>query len=144
MLKKIVYIGISCMMILILNINTSYAFNNYLQIEKEYSKIAAAQSVDSGGGALTESFDVTDLTGTKSNDDDEIEKIGNDIIQILLVIASIISVLVLIVLGIKYMFGSVEEKAEYKKTLMPYVIGATLIFASATIAGIIYDLAINI
>ena len=37
------------------------------------------------------------------------------------------------------MLGSVEEKAEYKKTLMPYIIGATFVFAASAIAGTIYN-----
>lgn len=42
------------------------------------------------------------------------------------------------------MTGSVEERAEYKKTLMPYIIGAALVFAASTIAGAIYGFAINL
>ena len=42
------------------------------------------------------------------------------------------------------MMGSAEEKAEYKKSLMPYVIGAGLVFSASAIAQIIYDLAIQI
>ena len=57
-------------------------------------------------------------------------------------IGSIISVIVLTIIGIKYMIGSVEEKAEYKKTLIPYFIGAVLLFAGANIVQIIYDWAI--
>ena len=53
----------------------------------------------------------------------------------------VLSVIVLIVLGIKYMLGSVEEKAEYKKTLLPYVIGATLTFGASSIASVIYNIA---
>ena len=34
----------------------------------------------------------------------------------------------------------VERKAEYKKTLMPYVIGAVFVFAASSIAGIIYNM----
>ena len=64
--------------------------------------------------------------------------LGNQVIQILSTIGSIASVIVLIIIGIKYMMGSAEEKAEYKKTLMPYVIGAALVFAASAIAGIIY------
>ena len=54
------------------------------------------------------------------------------------------SVIVLIILGLKYMMGSVEEKAAYKKTLLPYVIGAALVFAASAIAGIIYSFSINL
>ncbi len=39
------------------------------------------------------------------------------------------------------MIGSAEEKAEYKKTMIPYIIGAILIFASTTIVNIVYNLA---
>ena len=42
------------------------------------------------------------------------------------------------------MMGSAEEKAEYKKTLMPYVIGAALVFAASAIAGIIFGFTQNI
>ena len=35
------------------------------------------------------------------------------------------------------MLGSVEEKAEYKKTMIPYVIGAILLFATSNLLGIV-------
>lgn len=54
------------------------------------------------------------------------------------VIGIVISVIVLVVIGIKYMLGSVEEKAEYKKTMMGYLIGALLLFMTTTIANILY------
>ena len=47
----------------------------------------------------------------------------------------------IMVLGIKYMMGSAEEKAEYKKTMIPYLVGAILIFAATTIANVIYNFA---
>ena len=67
-----------------------------------------------------------------------IDTLGNNIVKILQTVGVVLSVIILIVLGIKYMMGSAEEKAEYKKTLMPYVIGAALVFAASAIAGIIY------
>ncbi len=54
-------------------------------------------------------------------------------------IGSIVSVLVLVILGIKYMMGSAEEKADYKKTLIPYLVGAVLVFAASNIAGLFYN-----
>lgn len=80
-------------------------------------------------------------TGNNSFTTDSIGTIGNQIITILSTGGSIISVIVLIVLGIKYMMGSAEEKAEYKKTLMPYIIGAAFVFAASALAGIIYGFA---
>ena len=39
------------------------------------------------------------------------------------------------------MMGSAEEKAEYKKTMIPYVVGAILLFAATTIANAVYNFA---
>lgn len=92
---------------------------------------------------ITNAFSLGDLSGnTKSTK--EIQDVGNKAVTIVSTIGSILSVIVIIVLGIKYMLGSVEEKAEYKKTLLPYIIGAALIFAASAIAQIIYELAIQI
>lgn len=68
-----------------------------------------------------------------------VETIGNQIIKIVSTVGSIASVIVLVVLGLKYMMGSAEEKAEYKKTLLPYVIGAALVFAASTIATVVFN-----
>ena len=88
-------------------------------------------------------FSVTDLTGTPPKNSN-ITNVGNGIVTILTTIGSVLSVIVLVMLGIKYMMGSVEEKAEYKKTMMPYIIGATLVFAASIIAGVIYNIATHI
>ena len=73
-----------------------------------------------------------------------LETIGGQVITIVSVAGSIIAVIVLVVLGIKYMMGSAEEKAEYKKTLLPYIIGAAFVFAASALAGIIYNFAHSI
>lgn len=52
-------------------------------------------------------------------------------------IAIIASVIIIMVLGIKYMLGSVEEKAEYKKSFMPLIIGIILVVAASSIATFI-------
>ena len=71
---------------------------------------------------------------------EKIQNVGGQLITIISVIGSIVSVIALIALGIKYMLGSVEERAQYKKTLMPYFIGAMFVFAASSIAGMIYNL----
>ena len=80
-----------------------------------------------------------DMKGnTSAQGTSEIQGVGNSIIGILQVVGIVLSVVILIVLGIKYMMGSAEEKAEYKKTMMPYVVGAALIFAASALAQVIY------
>ena len=69
---------------------------------------------------------------------DEFNNVGKTIIGALKGIGTIVAVAILIVIGIKYMMGSAEEKAEYKKVMIPYLIGAVLIFAAPYIADAIY------
>lgn len=69
----------------------------------------------------------------------QLEKIGNRIIGVVQIIGSVSSVVALIVIGIKYVTGSVEEKAEYKKTLKPYLIGAILLFGITNILAIVQN-----
>lgn len=71
---------------------------------------------------------------------DAISTKAGAILGIIQVIGSALAVIVLIIIGIKYMIGSVEEKAEYKKTFMLYVMGAILLFAGTLIPKLIYDL----
>lgn len=56
-------------------------------------------------------------------------------------IAVIAGVLLIAVLGVKYMLGSVEEKAEYKKSFMPLIVGAVVVMAATQIATMIFSLA---
>ena len=85
-------------------------------------------------------FTVNELTGTPVNST-RAKNLGNSIITVLSTVGSIISVIVLVIIGIKYMLGSVEEKAEYKRSLMPYFIGSVILFGASFFAGIIYNLA---
>jgi hypothetical protein len=43
----------------------------------------------------------------------------------------------LIVLGIKYVMASAQEKADLKKGMLSYIIGAVMIAGAATIPGVI-------
>lgn len=88
--------------------------------------------------------DPSTLTGQTVSGTEKITTLGNQIITILTIIGTVASVVVLIVLGLKYMMGSAEEKAEYKKTMLPYVIGAALVFAASAIAGILYNFLSNV
>ena len=72
-------------------------------------------------------------------EDDELKNIGNKIIGPIQVVGSLVSVIAIIIIGIKYMLGSVEEKAEYKQTLVPYFIGAVFVFGITNILAIIYN-----
>ena len=59
-------------------------------------------------------------------------------------IGTVVAVVVVIVLGIKYMMGSVEEKAEYKNSMVPIIIGMIMLFGISGIIKLIYNIAANI
>ena len=73
-----------------------------------------------------------------------LKNVGQSIVGPIRMVGSFMSVFALILIGIKYMVGSVEEKAEYKKTLLPYIIGCIMVFGIINIVGAIYDMAIEI
>lgn len=89
----------------------------------------------------------TVLNGLNGNGDvqtNDLTKVGNNIVTIIQVVGIVIAVIVLLVIGIKYMMGSASEKAEYKKTMIPYIVGAVLIFAGTSLVRVIYSLSTSV
>ena len=60
--------------------------------------------------------------------------------QLLLAIAMIVAVVIGLLLGIKYMTSSAEDKAEVMETLIPYVISCCVVFGAFTIWKIIVNI----
>lgn len=54
-------------------------------------------------------------------------------------ISVVVSVIVLMIMGFKYIIGSVEEKANYKSSMLPYLIGCILAVSGTTIVSYIYN-----
>lgn len=81
-------------------------------------------------------------TGEKqtSINEGELKNTSNFLYNLLLGIGIIVAVIVGVILGIKYMIGSVEEKAEYKESLFAYAIGCVVIFGAFGI----WKIAVNI
>ena len=95
----------------------------------------ATPMVKAGSETVDELFqggDNVDTTG--------ITGVGANIVSIITTIGIIVAVVVLLVLGIKYMMGSASEKAEYKKTMIPYLVGAILIFGASAITKVVVSL----
>ena len=103
------------------------------------SVILAIVMVSSNVMALNNPADIKNKINTAGTDN--ITSAGNSIISVIRILGMILSVGVLMILGIKYMMGSAEEKAEYKKTMMPYVIGAIMVFAITNFIAIIVEVA---
>ena len=93
---------------------------------------------------VTLSFATTPLDMQAEGESDQVLSVGKRIMGVIQTVGIVIAVIILMVLGIKYMMGSAEEKAEYKKTFIPYIIGAILVFAASTIANVVYNFATTI
>ena len=65
---------------------------------------------------------------------------ANKVFTIIKATGTVISVIMLTAIGIKFLLGSAEEKADYKKSLIPYIIGAAMIFLGSWLPQLIYDL----
>ena len=89
---------------------------------------------------VADDLNLGDLDQYKGKGEDApqfIEKV-NVIVSVLEAVGVILSVIILIAIGIKYMLGSVEERADYKKTMIPYLIGAFMVFTVSLIPQIIF------
>lgn len=85
---------------------------------------------------------VPDVNYYKPNEEQiptEVTDVAGNIVTVIQVLGTIIAVISLMILGIKYMLAGVEERASYKKSMIPYLIGCILLFATVTIISAVYN-----
>ena len=73
-----------------------------------------------------------------------VTKTANNIIGIVQVICYAAAVIMLVILGVKFITASPEAKADIKKSAIMYVIGAIIVFAAGALLGVISNLSTNI
>ena len=64
---------------------------------------------------------------------DKIKEISDRIFYVFLAVGTSIVVIMGAIIGIKFIFGSVEAKAEMKESLIPYLTGGIIIFGAMSI-----------
>lgn len=74
-------------------------------------------------------------------DTSRINATAGKVIKLFRNIAAIGAVLILTILGIKYMIGSTEERAEYKKSFIPLIVGVIVVVSAASIASVLFSIA---
>lgn len=110
----------------------------------EYEDRLAELRANMGDQRAEVSFDdvLDNISGYKPDDmDDEsaekVETVTSTILTNITNIGIVVAIVILAILGIKYMIGSVEEKAEFKKDLIPYLIGALILFGITSFVKIL-------
>lgn len=81
------------------------------------------------------------LSANYQGDSSKLTAKASNIMGLIRNVAIIASVIILMVLGVKYMLGSVEEKAEYKKSFIPLIVGIVLVVSATAIASFIFGMA---
>lgn len=77
---------------------------------------------------------------TSNNDTSKITTVGGNIVNIIQVVGIVVAIVIILIIGIKYLTASAEGKAEYKKTMIPYLVGAALLFAGTSIVKVVYSM----
>ena len=98
---------------------------------------ATASNVFAAGNVLTQ------LQGDVNNavvNTTEISKTAGKIISMIRNISIIAGVIIIVILGFKYMMGSVEEKAGYQKSFIPLIVGIVVIMGATSIASFLFNL----
>lgn len=75
-------------------------------------------------------FTTEDDDGTLTLENTELQNLSSLIFNILSNIATVVSVLVGLYIGIEFMMGSVEQKAKVKELILPYVIGCVVVYGA--------------
>lgn len=75
-----------------------------------------------------------------SNSTSEMTKIASKITGFIWVLSIIVAVIVVMYTGLKFIVGSANEKAEYKKSLVPIVVGVLLLVFATTIINALFSI----
>lgn len=86
-------------------------------------------------------LDPNSMTGKSTNTSAKAGSLMNQVLGIVQVVAIGIAVIMIVVLAIKYISAAPGEKADIKKGMMIYVVGALLLFGATGILQIIKTLA---
>lgn len=97
--------------------------------------IITIQSTVLADNSIDTNYKIGTTTAIHENDD-----MIKNVLGILQVIGSIISVIALSIIGIRYMLSSLETRAEMKGVIIYYIIGAVLIFATSNVLSVVYNL----
>ena len=75
-----------------------------------------------------------------TQDEPELLNKAGILLGVISVLGVVSAVIALVLLGMKYFIGSVEEKADIKKSLWIYILGIVLLVACTTVPNIIFNL----
>ena len=118
--QKILTIFFISLMILAMTMQTSFVF---------------ADNGDKKGS--TDLLDPSKVSGVSTDAANSSQTLLNSVLGIVQIVAVSVAVIMLIILGIKYISAAPGEKADIKQGAMIYVVGAILMFGATLIIQVI-------
>lgn len=97
----------------------------YTNPERKESKTSASSLDD-----MISDADAFAKQGKIQYEEGELKKFSTILFNSFLAVGVAVALVVGIIIGSKYMMGSIEEKAQYKEMLVPYVVGCFVIFGA--------------
>lgn len=104
-----------------------------------FSSNVLAASASKASGLISNIEKATNDAESKVDTSKFVSTAGK-IIVLLRNFSIIAGVILIIVLGVKYMMGSVEQKSDYQKSFVPLVIGIILVIGATSIASFLFSL----
>lgn len=86
---------------------------------------------------------LTEVNKATGGDIGPAAEIGGNVANWIWGISIVVAVIVLMITGLKFIVGSTQEKAEYKKSLIPLVVGVLILVFATTIIKVIFGIAEN-
>lgn len=105
----------------------------------EETKTDAASSASQAMQTLDDLKKKTEETANKG-DTSAATEIGAKVINWIWGISIVVAVVVLMIIGLKFIMGSTSEKAEYKKSLIPVVVGVLILVFATTIVRVLFSI----
>lgn len=145
---KIIFIVLVCIIFFtIFSINESYATVEGLE-QKNLKGIITGNVVVMGSSGSQEIGEIisgaddfiSDGASNQPIKETDLQKLSGPLYTTLLIIGIVAAVIIGLVIGIKFMTGSVAEKAKVKETLIPYIAGCIVIFGAFAIWKLVVEI----
>lgn len=97
-------------------------------------------------GSITDPIsDPNAYNPTKTNvETTKLSQIVRTLVSVMTTFGIAAALVSLLIIGIKFMVSSVEERAKYKETMVPYIVGIVMVVAISTIIKLMSTLFFNI
>lgn len=145
-MKRLIRITIILLITIVMfcNINNVYADTNSIKDAEEDSSLGYGDIFSTGDDFIKRGKDGdirygTNQTETFKINETEIKNNASNIFYILLSVGTVLTVIVGGILGIKFMFAGIEDKAKIKEALIPYIVGCVVIFGAFIIWKFVVD-----